>query len=84
MKNYVIRELENVYSYREGTLITAKSLRSAMNQASKMQMFQGTVLVINDSEDISTMKADENVVAIKYPRSKWKRYDVDFCTSRGE
>ena len=45
---FTIRELQNAQSYREGETIEARDLRAAKIAASKRQLFQGTVLVIED------------------------------------
>lgn len=45
---FVIREIQNAQSYRAGETIEACDLRAAKIAASKRQMFQGTVLVIED------------------------------------
>lgn len=46
MEKYIVREVENVNSFRKGTEIEAKNLSEAKRKASKMQVFLGTVLVI--------------------------------------
>ena len=46
MTKYIIRELQNPNSNRQGDAIEANSLTAAKRRASKMQMFQGTCMVI--------------------------------------
>ena len=46
MRTYIIRELQNAQSYREGETIQANSLTIAKRKASNMQFFQDTVLTI--------------------------------------
>jgi hypothetical protein len=48
---YTIREMLNAQSFRgESGKITSKSLSGAKIKASKMQMFQGTVLIIENED----------------------------------
>lgn len=46
---YIIRELQNAQSSREGSTVQAASLASAKRVASGRQMFAGTVLVIESA-----------------------------------
>ncbi len=46
MNTYIIRELQNSNSLRAGEKIQADSLSAAKRKATGMQMFQGTVMVI--------------------------------------
>jgi ribosomal protein L19 len=46
MTTFIIRELQNMNSHREGQAIEAKNLTAAKRAASRAQMFQGTVLKI--------------------------------------
>ena len=46
MTAYVIRELQNAQSYREGETIQANSLTIAKRKATRDQYFQDTVLTI--------------------------------------
>ena len=48
MKTYTVRELQNLQSHREGTEIAAKTLADAKRLATRNQVFQGTVLVIEE------------------------------------
>jgi hypothetical protein len=63
MKNtYIIREIQNAGSYRDGELIHSKSLTHAKKIATKRQVFQGTVMRIEDVRG--------NVLAVKEGR-RW-------------
>lgn len=44
----IVRELQNRQSTREGQTIEAKTLSAAKTKATKDQMFQGTVLTLED------------------------------------
>ena len=46
INTYTIYELQNAQSQRQGNTITVQSLTAAKRAASKMQMFQGTVMLI--------------------------------------
>lgn len=46
MNSYIIRELQNAQSKRAGETIQAKDLAAAKRAASRAQMFQGTVMVV--------------------------------------
>ena len=46
MKTYYVAELQNVYSYREASIIKAQSLTHAKKLATRAQVFCDTVLVI--------------------------------------
>lgn len=46
MNTYTIFELQNAQSHRQGKTVTAQSLTAAKRMASRMQMFQGTVMLI--------------------------------------
>lgn len=48
MATYIITEKQNFASKREGEEINAASLSVAKGLASKMQMFQGTMLTVED------------------------------------
>lgn len=43
---YILRELQNANSSRNGALIEAKDLSAAKRAASKAQCFHGTVMVV--------------------------------------
>jgi ribosomal protein L19 len=49
MNTYTIIEAQNINSVREGTEIKSKNLASAKRFASKAQVFQGTVLKIEQN-----------------------------------
>ncbi len=44
MTTYILTELQNAQSSRQGVRIDAANLTAAKRKASRMQMFQGTVL----------------------------------------
>lgn len=46
MTTYIITELQNANSYRKGKSVEAKDIAAAKRKASRMQMFQGTVMEI--------------------------------------
>lgn len=46
MTTYIITELQNAQSSRKGETVEAESLTVAKRKASKLQMFQGTVMEI--------------------------------------
>ena len=58
MDTYIITELQNANSYRKGEAVDAKDLTTAKRKASKMQMFQGTVMEIayENGETVSIKK----------------------------
>lgn len=59
MTTYNIYELQNAQSLRDGARIKADSLTAAKRKASQMQMFQGTVMVIENLEgSIAARKED--------------------------
>jgi hypothetical protein len=60
---YTIRELQDRQSMCRGTIIEAVSLASAKRQASKMQLFQGTVLTVSAKNG--------NVMCVK-ENGKWE------------
>jgi len=45
---FLVRELQNLQSHRDGEIIEAKDLPAAKRKASREQVFHGTVLVIED------------------------------------
>ena len=65
---YMIRELQNAQSIREGMIVEAKSLRAAKMRAAKLQAFRGTVMRIADM--------DGTVLALKVNR-KWTNVNPD-------
>ena len=46
MTTYIITELQNANSYRKGETVEVKNLTAAKRKASRLQMFQGTVMEI--------------------------------------
>ena len=62
MNAFVITEKTDLNATRDGQVIEAKDLRAAKIAASKLQMFQNTVLTISD--------ADGRVMAVK-ENGKW-------------
>jgi hypothetical protein len=49
MKNtYIIREVQNAASHRDGEVVHSKSLAHAKKMALRRQSFQGTVMKIED------------------------------------
>jgi hypothetical protein len=56
MNTYTIIEAQNINSVREGTEIQAKNLASAKRAASKSQCFQGTVLKIEQNNQLVAYK----------------------------
>lgn len=50
MKQYIIREVQNVNDYREGYTVEAKSLRAAKMIASKRKAFFNTILLIEGAK----------------------------------
>ncbi len=65
MATYTITEKQNMASYRKGYKIEADCLTSAKRKASRMQFFQGTVLVI---------EADNGALLASKANSKWTDY----------
>ena len=64
MKNaYVIKEVQNINSDREGVSIWANSLLCAKRTASKNQSFQGTTLKIETENGM--------LLAYKEPNKNW-------------
>jgi hypothetical protein len=60
---YIFREIENVCSYRLPTTIRAANITTARRRASALQVFQGTVLTLEN----------ENGELICYKENgKWK------------
>ena len=60
-KTYTIREMENVQSFRgESGKITSTTLAGAKIKATKMKMFQDTVLII-ENEDGVRLAIKDNV-----------------------
>ena len=51
MEIFYIAEMQNQQSYREAEKVFAKDLPCAKRKASKMQVFQGTTLVIGREID---------------------------------
>ena len=47
---YIVRELQNANSTREGTFVSAKSLASVKRKASRDQLFEGTILTIETTD----------------------------------
>ena len=43
---YILRELQNINSFREGEEIEAANLTAAKAMASRKQLFQGTILTL--------------------------------------
>ena len=59
MATFVIRELQNSHSYRDGETIQAENLSAAKRIASRRKCFHGTVLVIeNESRIVLARKRD--------------------------
>ena len=56
MTKFIVRELQNANSTREGSCIEAKNISLAKRAASKAQCFFGTILVIEseNGEVLST------------------------------
>lgn len=63
MKKYVVTEKQNAHSVRKGLVIEAADLAAAKRRASREQMFQGTVLTIEDQAG--------NLLAVKHGK-KWE------------
>lgn len=63
MKKYIVRELQNAQSKREGTEIEAINLSSAKLKATRDQFYEGTVLKIETKNGA--------VLAIK-ENGKWR------------
>ena len=71
MTKYIIRELQNPNSIRQGEVIEASSLTVAKRAATRMQVFQGTYMLIElANEDGSRTDCR---LAIKEYR-KWHDY----------
>jgi ribosomal protein L35AE/L33A len=64
METYIIKELQNLNSYREGQTVQAESLTAAKRKASKSRVYHGTVLVITDNNGI--------VLASQWEGKPWK------------
>lgn len=62
MATFIITEKTDLNATRAGEVIEAKDLRAAKSAASKLQMFQHTVLTVSD--------ADGRVLAVK-ENGKW-------------
>lgn len=43
---FILTEKQNLNSYRDGEIITAKTLTSAKRKAARRKFFQGTVLTL--------------------------------------
>jgi hypothetical protein len=52
METFIIRELENAQSHRDGEKIEAASLAAAKRAASRRQVFQGTVMTIESEHGV--------------------------------
>ena len=63
MNVYLISEVQNQFSEREATKVTAKNLTAAKTKASKMQCFHGTWLKIHAENG--------SLLASKSPRNGW-------------
>jgi hypothetical protein len=60
MNKFIIREVQNRGSFRQGYEIQAKSLTQAKMVASKRQYYHGTVLVIeNENGTVLAEKFDD-------------------------
>lgn len=47
---YIITEVQSINSHRQGEIINAKNLTDAKRKATKMQVWQGTIIKINTPE----------------------------------
>lgn len=57
MTTFIITEKQNASSYRDGEKVEAKNLTAVKRTASRMQVFCGTVMTIeNGSGEILTVK----------------------------
>ena len=56
---YIVRELQNINSHREGKLIEAEALSDAKRQASRGQFFKGTVLVLEYEGRVVSVKQND-------------------------
>ena len=63
----IIRELQNVNSYREGRSVDVATLDDAKIDAEREQVYMGTILVIED--------LDGNVLSVN-DRVQWNDRDV--------
>ena len=52
MATYIVRELQNPQSKREGIAISADSLTAAKRKATRSQMFLGTCLAIEATNGV--------------------------------
>ena len=50
MPKFIIQELQDVASKRDGVEVEVKDLTAAKRAASRMQQFKGTILLIADSK----------------------------------
>ena len=48
MPKFIIQELQDVASYRDGVEVEAKNLVAAKRAATRAQVFQNTVMVVSD------------------------------------
>lgn len=56
MPKFIIKELQNVASQRDGVEVEAKTLAAAKRAATRMQQFQNTVLVVSDQKGRLSVK----------------------------
>lgn len=67
MATYIIKEVQDVNSEREGTQIEAKNLSAAKRSASRGQFYQGTVLKIESESGV--------LLAYKEAGKSWVNYE---------
>ena len=60
MTKYIIRELENPNSIRQGEVVEASSLTVAKRMATRMQVFQGTYMLIELANDDGSRTGSES------------------------
>lgn len=72
MSKYIIRELQNPSSTRQGEVVEASSLKAAKRMATKMQIFQGTCMRIELANDDGSRT--DVWLSIK-ENGQWRDYD---------
>lgn len=72
MIKYIVRELQNENSQREGVEIYAHTLRHAKRKANALQLFEGTVLRIESSNSASVRASDVGLHLSVKKGSRWR------------
>jgi hypothetical protein len=72
MNTYRITEKQNQNSHRAGELIQAANLSAAKRIASRMQVFQGTIIEISSPNQSMPEDTDADTVLAHKLKGKWQ------------